>query len=287
MVIMPTASSWEPDIESVQSFEERYFSGRELYGDDFDPEQIAQWFADEEHGYAELYGSDPQQHRYGYTSLNIHHGFSALGAPRRFVHALGFGSNFGDELAPALDRIDRITLLDASDRYVVQSLRGVPVDYILARASGEIALPSASVDLITCFGVLHHIPNVSRVLSEFARVLMPGGVLLVREPTTTLGDWRRSRKGLTRRERGIPTPLFVTMLERADLRVLRATHCYFPPWVRLCQCLGIEPFDAMPTTVIDGWLSRLSAWNARYHRPGFLAKFAPASLFAIAQQRLH
>jgi SAM-dependent methyltransferase len=269
----------------VSSFEERYFSGRELYGDDFSQTQIAEWFADEEHGYAELYGADPQRHEYGYTALNTVHGFSCLPRSMRFSHALGFGSNFGDELVPLLARIERVTLLDASDKYVVTSLRGVPVSYVLAQPSGAIALASESVDLITCFGVLHHIPNVSRVLSELARVLTPGGTLLVREPTTTMGDWRRPRKGLTRRERGIPQQIFVSMLERSGLEVIHASPCYFPPWVRLCQRGGVQPFGSVTATRIDGLLSRVSAWNAKYHRPGLLAKFAPASLFVTARKR--
>ncbi|MDP1790480.1 MAG: class I SAM-dependent methyltransferase [Methylibium sp.] len=269
-------------MNTAPSFEHRYFSGAELYGDDFDEQQIAHWFADEEHGYADLHGTDPRRHDYGYTALNVHHGYSALPATRRFRHALGFGSNVGDELVPVLDRIERITLLDASDRYVVNQLRGVPVNYVLAHPSGSIALDRASVDLITCFGVLHHIPNVSRVLAEFSRVLAPGGWLLMREPTTTMGDWRRPRRGLTVRERGIPRRLFVSMVERAGLEVNRAADCYFPPWVRLCSRLGVATFRSPVATAMDSALARASAWNYTYHRPGIRAKFAPASLFVAA-----
>lgn len=270
------------------SFERRYFSGAELYGDDFDAQQIAAWFADEQHGYADLQAvdttsHDPQQRRaYGYGALNVHHGYSALPPTRRFRHALGFGSNIGDELVPVLDRVARITLLDASDRYVVSELRGVPVDYLLADPSGAIALESGSVDLITCFGVLHHIPNVSTVLREFARVLAPGGWLLVREPTTTMGDWRRPRRGLTLRERGIPRALLVSMVEGSGLQVRRARDCQFPPWVRLCSALGIGTFGSAAATAADHLLSRAGAWNYSYHRKGLLTRFAPASLFVVA-----
>jgi SAM-dependent methyltransferase len=270
------------------TFEQRYFSGAELYGDDFDAAQIAGWFADEEHGYADLQGVDPrgpapqQRPAYGYAALNVHHGYSALPRSLRFRHALGFGSNLGDELLPVLDRVERITLLDASDRYVVSDLQGVPVRYLLADPAGAIAIESGSVDLITCFGVLHHIPNVSAVVRELARVLAPGGWLLLREPTTTMGDWRRPRRGLTLRERGIPRALLVSMVERSGLRVRRARDCLFPPWVRLCGALGVGTFGSAAATAMDSLLASASAWNYAYHRSSVLARFAPASLFVVA-----
>jgi len=274
-----------PDVgEASPTFEERFLSGRELYGDDFDASQVAAWFADEQHGYAELYGSDPQRHEYGYTALNEYHGFSRLPASARYAHALGFGSNFGDELEPILHQTERLTLLDSSDRYVVDKLKGVSVSYILAQPNGRIALDDASVDLITCFGVLHHIPNVSAVLAEFGRVMTPGGTLLVREPTTTMGDWRYARKGLTARERGIPRHLFRSMVEKGGFVIDSAAPCYFPPWVRLCERFGVATFGNRGATAIDSMFARaFDGWYA-YHRSHVAARFAPASLFIRAHR---
>jgi SAM-dependent methyltransferase len=271
-------------MKITQSFEERYLSGKELYGDNFTEQEIAQWFADEEHGYAELYGSDQTRHEYGYEALNIHQGFSKIEKSKRFAHALGFGSNFGDELIPILDRIDRVTLLDSSDRYVVKDLRGIPVNYVLASASGDIALETASVDLITCFGVLHHIPNVSKVISEFSRILAPGGILLVREPITSMGDWRRKRRGLTARERGIPRDILCGMLKNAGLSVQQASYWDFRPWIQVVQRLGGAPFRHKIWTVIDGVLAPAFKWNYRYNKTNFFEKFSPGSIFCIAEK---
>jgi SAM-dependent methyltransferase len=271
-------------MQTAQSFEERFFSGNELYGDDFDAEEIAQWFADEEHGYAELYGSDQTRHEYEYEALNVHHGFSRVSESKRLHHVLGFGSNFGDELVPILNRVGRVTLLDASDRYVVNNLRGIPVSYVLASASGDIALESASVDLITCFGVLHHIPNVSKVVSEFSRILAPGGLALIREPSMSMGDWRSKRRGLTARERGIPKRLLIEALEGSGLTVRRASDCDFRPWVQLLERLGLVPFKSGTWTAIDAALARAFAWNYRYHRTIFFKKFSPGSTFCIAEK---
>ncbi len=46
----------------------------------------------------------------------------------------------------------------------------------------HLPLRSASCDNVVCSGVLHHIQDWSLVLDEIARVLRPGGRLIVREP---------------------------------------------------------------------------------------------------------
>ena len=271
-------------MREADAFAARYFSGRELYGDNFDQSGIDQWFRDEEHGYADLQGVDRARHEYGYDALNSYHGFSNISPDRRFKHALGFGSNFGDELAPILSKLDRVTLLDSSDRYLVRELSGVPVEFLLAHPTGSIELPDDSVDLITCFGVLHHIPNVSKVMREFRRILIPGGILLVREPITTMGDWRNPRRGLTARERGIPRQLLLDMFSMSDLRVLHAADCQFPPMVKICQKLGVAAFRGRLTTLLDGLLASAFRFNYSYHRSGLWSRFAAAGLFVVASR---
>lgn len=58
------------------------------------------------------------------------------------------------------------------------ALRGLPVDLRYADAT---ALPfeDASFDCVYSFGVVHHIPEVERVISEVYRVLRPGGESLI------------------------------------------------------------------------------------------------------------
>ena len=187
-------------------------------------------------------------------------------------------------MLPVLGRCERVTLLDASKKFEVDNVSGVPVEYRLAQASGDIDLPDASVDLITCFGVLHHIPNVSKVLSEFRRVMVPGGVALIREPITSMGDWRRPRSGLTARERGLPRELFLEMVRSCGLSVQRSTDCIFPPWTKLLYKLGLPMYSSRFNMRVDAVLARVFRFNYVYHRGGIWSRFGPGSLFLIVER---
>jgi len=260
---------------------ERFLSGEALVGDDYGPTEIARWFEDERDAYARLAAKDPSAYRYGYHGLNRWHGFRHLDPRRRFAHACGFGSAFGDELLPLRERLDRVTIIDSSRKFENTVLDGVSASFIEARPSGEIAAEDGSFDLITCFGVLHHIPNVSFVLRELARCLRPDGVLLLREPTSSMGDWRRPRAGCTPRERGLPAGLFRRMIEDSGLVIEHRSHCVFPPFAALFARLGISVHAFRPTVVVDHALSALTARNYRYHRRTFFERFAPASEFFV------
>ncbi|MEW1912864.1 hypothetical protein AB0442_31255 [Kitasatospora sp. NPDC085895] len=89
-------------------FAERYLSGLELWGDDFGPAQIEEWFADEREAYADLGAASSGSEAYGYGGFNRQYGFRRP-PDRRFPRALGVGSAFGGEFLPVLDRIDDIT----------------------------------------------------------------------------------------------------------------------------------------------------------------------------------
>jgi SAM-dependent methyltransferase len=270
--------------ESKSADMEIYLAGRALYGEDLSPSEVDEWLSSEEEGFANLGAKHRETYEYGYHAINNLHGFRHLGG-RRFKHALGFGSAYGHELKPMIRRIDSISLLDASSSFVVSEVDGVPVRYIKASRSGDIALASASVDLVTCFGVLHHIPRVSHTLAEMHRVLQPGGVVLIREPITSMGDWRGTRPGLTRHERGIPFVLFSSMLRESGFGIRRAAPCFFPATDRLGRLLRRPLWDNPAAVRFDALLSLLFAWNHTYHRRTFLRKLAPGHAFWIAQKQ--
>ena len=65
----------ETGIETLQESDdakiERFLAGEALYGDDFSPEQIKEWFDDEREGYAGLGAGDASTYAYQYHALNV------------------------------------------------------------------------------------------------------------------------------------------------------------------------------------------------------------------------
>jgi ubiquinone/menaquinone biosynthesis C-methylase UbiE len=259
---------------------EVYLSGKKLYGDDFDQDALEAWYADEEDGYANLGSDDRATYKYGYHALNWRHGFRHLGA-RTFSSVLGIGSAYGDELLPIVDRISKLTILDPADAFSRDQVYGTPCSYVKPTADGLLSFDDESFELIVCLGVLHHIANVSLVLKEMHRCLAKGGILLLREPIVSLGDWSKPRQGLTKRERGIPLSLFGNMIDTVGFSTQYQSLCVFPLIPRLWNRIGAAAYNNRAATYLDAICCRLLKWNIRYHPKHFLHKFRPSSVFFV------
>ncbi|QQS55456.1 MAG: class I SAM-dependent methyltransferase [Candidatus Competibacteraceae bacterium] len=197
-----------------------FLDGEKLYGNDFSESEIEEWFRDEQEGYAELGLYHRSHHRYGYHKLNWHHGYSYLPNNQRFRHVLCFGEAYGEELQPISGKIDFVTLLDPSEVFSgVDRIFGIPCRYVKPTALGDLPFADSTFDLVTCHGVMHHIPNVSKVIKECSRCLVKDGVMLLREPISSMGDWRYPRPGLIKRERGIPLKLLTSILTNAGFLI--------------------------------------------------------------------
>jgi ubiquinone/menaquinone biosynthesis C-methylase UbiE len=260
-----------------------YFNGSRLYGDDFGPSELREWYEAEKEGYFDAYEKNRIRPPYGCHALNYYHGFRFL-PKTRFDNVLGFGSGNGDELRPIINRSDRITIVDSSEQYTSTVLDGIPVDYVSPRIDGHISFTDSSFDLICCFSALHHVPNVSTVLCEFYRCLRPGGFALLREPVVSMGDWRKPRTGLTKNERGIPPALFRTMLKSSGFRILSEKLCMFPLIPRLSRVLKQSAYNYKSMIYIDAMLSTLFRYNDRYHPSTILQKLRPMSISYVLQK---
>ncbi len=201
----------------------------------------------------------------------------------RFEHVLGFGSAYAEELLPLVTRIGHATIVEPSDAFIHADLEGVPLRYVKPRSDGRLECPDASVDLLTCFSVLHHIPNVSTTLAEFARCLRPGAVALITEPTVSMGDWRTDR-GLTPHERGIPLGLFRQMIAAAGLRIQVEKRYQCQLSSAFTRLTGISWNQSRLGLRIDHWLSRLVAFNGVYHACAPWQKVRPASVAYLLEK---
>jgi 2-polyprenyl-3-methyl-5-hydroxy-6-metoxy-1,4-benzoquinol methylase len=261
-----------------------YFSGEKLYGDDFSLEQIEQWFEDEQEGYADLGAGDRSSYQYSYHQLNIRHGYSKLRG-RRFQNALGIGSAYGDEFQPIVGQLDSITVLDPSDSFAdTTEILGVPCQYQKPNVDGKLSFPNQNFDLITCLGVMHHIPNVSQVMKECYRCLSDDGVMLIREPIVSMGDWSKPRRGLTKRERGIPLKIFEKIALDTGFKIKRKTLCVFPVVSKIGKKLGKITYNDPALVWLDRIFCKLFFLNTRYHRTSTLSKFGPASAYFILEK---
>jgi SAM-dependent methyltransferase len=260
-------SLYDAEVESA-------LRGEKLFGDDFNAEEVEQWFADEARGYSELSHADAQLPIYAYGALDSKYfwPFTPVPSPT----ALGLGSAYGLEFAAIATRLRAVHILEPAKRYWSDSVAGVPARYIEPLPSGVIPFPDESFDLVVAFGVLHHVPNVSFVLGEISRVLAPRGVVAVREPLVSMGDWRKPRPGLTARERGLPLKVFRGMVERAGLSIRHEAVIGFGPLLHVASRIGLSlPWNSRAFVVFDRVLSRLTCWNYTYHRTSFFRRFAP------------
>ena len=274
----------------------RALSGEILYGDDFTAQEIQRWFEHEREGYFDLYygaGQGPTQapapapaadpSAYGYSELARQHCFDRLPRQDR-ARVLGVGSADGAELGPVLDRAECITVLEPSDGFRASEIAGRPVRYVTPDPSGRMPFADASFDLVVAFNVLHHIPNVSTVVREMQRVLAPGGHALLMDSTHSMGDWRRPRLGLTRHERGIPLPIFRSLIDRAGLTVLHETRCNLAVMSRLSRLLGRPVWSVAWAVRLDAWLCRLPVWSRRYHATRPWHKLRPVSVAYVLEK---
>ena len=261
-----------------------YFSGQKLFGDDFTPERLMQWYRDEEDAYANLARTSGAPYIYTYHVINQRLGFRHL-PKRRWQHALGIGSARGDEFIPIAGLLDKVTILEPGRDFVQSAIAGLPVTYVAPDPLGTIPFADNTFDLTLCLHCLHHVANVSYVVRELARCLRPGGYIILREPISSMADWRKPRPGLTPHERGIPAPLFLKMVHEAGL-VVKAQRFGFSPIVRVLwpKILRTPPYSSKVATLLDDVLCHLTCFRMKYYRTSFLDRLKPGVVSIVAMK---
>jgi len=263
----------------VTSNFERYSDGKLLFGDDFSPEEIEGWYRDEAEAYYNL-PLDQKIGLYSYHARNWRHGFRYLPL-LPFEHVLCLGGAFGDELQPILGRAKRVTVLEPASGF--QNPR---FEYVSPDPSGRMPFAADTFDLVTCFGVLHHIPNVSTVLREMSRCTKPNGWQLICEPSHSMGNWEQPRRMLTPRERGIPQTLMRKFILESGLQIIRERKCMFSLTSRMQYLLPKKQFvyNTPWITAVDDYLCDLPFWSKRYHATSVFHKLRPLAVFFVLQK---
>lgn len=269
---MPTGNLIKPSFE-------KHADGKTLYGDDFSSDQIETWFRDEAEAYYRL-PEDKEPGLYAYHARNWRHGFRHLPS-LAFEHVLCLGGAFGDELKPVLGRSKKVTILEPAGEF-----QNPEFEYVKPTASGRMHFADDTFDLVTCFGVLHHIPNVSAVMREMSRCTKPGGWQLICEPTHSMGNWDEPRRMLTPHERGIPPSIIRRIVADAGLQIVRERRCMFSLTSRLELLLPKRQFafNTKWITTLDDYLCSLPIWSKRYHATNPVHKLRPSALFLVLRK---
>lgn len=93
------------------------------------------------------------------------------------------------------------------------------------------ALPvsSQSADVVTCLHVMEHVLRPVHTMAELARILRPGGLLVIGSPVVPK-VFGRIRQGVLRRQ-----------LRRGVRRLGKHIHCFWPArWLELADLAGFE-----------------------------------------------
>ncbi|RIA08215.1 methyltransferase family protein [Flavobacteriaceae bacterium MAR_2010_72] len=269
---------------------EDYFKGEKLYGDDFSLDKITEWYKEEEEGYSKLESRELElldKGIYLYENINRIHGFKYLNKNKTYKNVLGIGSATGHEFLPIIDKIENLYILEPSDKLQGQKIKDKRINYVKPEINGDLVFEDNFFDLVTSFGVLHHIPNASHVIKEINRVMNNNGVFLLREPIVSMGDWRQPRYGLTKNERGLPLQFLEKSINDLSFKIIRKNYCFTMSsfFSRFTQNILSKPIYAYKAYVIfDKYLSYMLKWNVKYHTENKFKRLYPQSVFLVLEK---
>ena len=262
--------------------------GNVLAGNDFNDEQLKKWFKEEEEAFFEGdEGNSEVDPWYTYMEyVNEILGFSIVSKYMKSIDKLlVVGPGSGKEIKSfSRNNVDcKLSFLESSRNFQEKLLFDFPNSNIIApHFSGRISVSDNSMDVICAFSVLHHIPNVSKVITEFGRAIKSGGFLLIREPCSSMGDWRLKRSA-TPNERGISRKLMVEFAEKAGFSLVsNPTPILFEPINYLLKkTMGYNFQSSKIIFFADRFISWILSFNDFYWRDNVWRKFGPSSYFYV------
>lgn len=127
----------------------------------------------------QLYYREIEEHRYAHQK---HIALIIDKLPLKGNEVLEIGTGVGTDARRLICRgaiYNGINVDKGSCEATRQALRafGLKGDVTVMSAT-DMRFPDGSFDLVYTFGVLHHIPEISKAIDEIYRVLRPGGILL-------------------------------------------------------------------------------------------------------------
>ena len=263
-------------------------NGQVLIGEYFSDAQLKLWFNQEENAfYAASNGTTVADPWYAYMRyVNVRLGIQRITSMCPLsVHLVSLGPGDGSELPDVLREIDvaKITLVEASTHFQSELKNRYPIANIVSPThTGTLDIDNETVDVLIAFGVLHHIPNPSKIIAESSRVLKSGGFLITREPCSSMGLWSLGRAA-TPNERGIPSKLLLKYAADSKLQAIgKPIPIMFEPINKLLKkTIGFRFIHFALLYFIDRLISMLVSFNDHYWRDTWLKKIGPSSYFYV------
>lgn len=257
----------------------RFLSGEWLYGDSFDDAECRAWLEAEVDGFESLSHIDSREPVDLYSELSAFYFFRQLQA-EQFGRVLCLGPGWGEELSPIKHLIGRLTVIEPSSSYRAYIRRQFGSSCQCYSSLEDLVDKGsdARYDLVICFGVLHHIARVTKTLESLYRLMAVRGVMIIREPITSMGDWTKPRRGLTKNERGLPFKWLRQTAKNIGFEVAWSKAIGFAPSVRIGRSIiGDGIWNRSSFVLFDSLVSRCypQSW-LRYHRTSVVHKLAPS-----------
>jgi len=122
----------------------------------------------------------------------------------------------------------RYVCVDLACRNLLHLVAHVPACLAVLGDAESLPFSKASFDLVVVFGLLHHLPAPDRAVEEIRRVLRPGGIVVVSEPSHHWEGQTARAEGqiATPNERGFTAFEIRALFQRFDFRV----HTYGHPF---------------------------------------------------------
>jgi SAM-dependent methyltransferase len=167
------------------------------------------------------------------TPYGLEYAFYLLGDIRGST-VLDLGCGTGENLMPLIKRGANVIAMDISPELVALAQRRMEIygreggsAVVRVGSAYETGLPSASVDIVFCMALLHHL-DLPTAHDEIYRILRPGGRFILREPirfSRTMNTLRQLfpapkadtsdyEHPMTRDELAVVTQGFVVLAER-------------------------------------------------------------------------
>lgn len=92
-----------------------------------------------------------------------------------------------------------------------------------------------------------------------------------------MGDWDKPRKGITKRERGIPVDILDQIIIANRFKIVHESRCDFSLTSKLNPFVKDSIYNSTIIVNLDKVLSNIFSWNKTYHATSVLKKLRPCS----------